>query len=65
MVIMSLKKILVFLEDVKREIKKISWIKKRELINLTIIVILVVFIFALLSSLFDSFLYYIIKSLLQ
>jgi preprotein translocase subunit SecE len=57
-------KIMTFVSEVRAEIKKVSWPTKDELVGTTIIVCIIVLIFALILGAMDAMFSAVIKKLI-
>ncbi len=60
-----IKKIITFLVDVRREISKITWLSKDEVIKITTIVFIMIFIATLFFLLVDISVYKVVNILLK
>ena len=60
---MKIKEVFLFFEDVKREFKKIKWIKRNEVLFSTLMVFIIMLLCAILFFFVDSFLYYLVERL--
>jgi preprotein translocase subunit SecE len=59
-----MKKITEFIKNIIRELKKVTWISKKEVIRLTLIVLSISLVIGLFLQSTDLFLQYIIKKYL-
>lgn len=58
-------KVMMFFNEVKAELKKVTWPSRDELVGATIIVCIVVVIFAVLLGTMDAFFSYIIGTVIK
>ncbi|MEQ9116141.1 MAG: preprotein translocase subunit SecE [Rickettsiales bacterium] len=58
-------KVIKFFNEVKRELSKITWLKKKEAVTSTLMVVVVVLIFALLFVVADFVIYRVVQFLMN